>query len=261
MPTPSPYRKPPRTPPGCEDHLTRQQAAQLLGYSSEFKIRQLEREGRLKSVRGAMRTAFYARADVLALKAQLGRDGVHETANDWNDAELLLLLRSPNREGRQRTALDLVLETRISIDRAQNVFAFWASSHAEAAAMAPAVTTTAPEPDIEPGRAAAKTAPAGAPVSDVVAVPTTFEPAKPAAVTGSATRERPPMNVGRPESQAPTAPASPAQRPHRSGEVVETERRGEDRLSRDSLIAQLRDPDPRLRDQAFALLRELQAGQ
>jgi hypothetical protein len=38
------------------------------------------------------------------------------------------------------------------------------------------------------------------------------------------------------------------------------ERRGEDRLSRDALIAQLRDPDPRVRDRAFALLKELQAG-
>jgi hypothetical protein len=34
------------------------------------------------------------------------------------------------------------------------------------------------------------------------------------------------------------------------------ERRGEDRLARDSLIRELRDPDPRARQQAFERLRE-----
>ncbi len=249
MPNNLSYRKPPRTPPGCEDHLTRQQAAQLLGFSSEFKIRQLEREGRLRSVRGPMRTAFYARADVLAVKAQLGRDGLgQETADGWTDAELLLLLGSPNREGRQRSALDLVLETRISIERAEKVFAFWASAR-------PGAVPTAAR-----GQAAGSEAEA--------ARPTLPPPQPPKAAT------QPPAAAARVESAKPVyAPVEPPQTAtantitERARVEVpstassdESERRGEDRLSRDQLIAQLRDPDPRVRDRAFARLKALQGG-
>lgn len=60
-------RRGPRPPAGYEDHLTRRQAARLMGLASEYKLREAEREGRIRAVRGAMGTAFYARADVEAL--------------------------------------------------------------------------------------------------------------------------------------------------------------------------------------------------
>jgi hypothetical protein len=273
MPSVSPYRKPPRTPPGCEDHLTRQQAAQLLGFSSEFKIRQLEREGRLQSVRGPMRTAFYARADVLAVKAELGRELLGQEATDgWTDAELLLLLRTPNRDGRQRTALDLVLETRISIERAERVFAFWAGSQSGPGVALPqgqpgrsqAETTSAPQPlPREPKSApppAAKELPVTATKPDAVVQPSiAVEKAAPEpAVAAPASSAHRPAAVEMPRTAAPASTTAPA--PAKPRESDENERRGEDRLSRDALIAQLRDPDPRVRGRAFALLKELQAG-
>lgn len=216
----SPYRKPPRTPPGCEDHLTRHQAAHLLGFSSEFKIRQLEREGRLQSVRGPRRTAFYARAQVLAIKAELGperlgqeRPGQASPGHDgWTDAELLLLLASPSRDGKPRTALDLVLQTRISIERAERVYAFWSNAHgAETEATTSPFTT----------QRGSAPAPMATSSSFVVAEPLRTPP--PSAEDGN-------------------------------------ERRSERRRSRDNLIEQLRDPDPRVRDHAFALLKQFQAG-
>ena len=48
-----------QTPVGCEGHFTRQQAADALGFASEFKIRAFERKGLLRAVRGPMRAAFY----------------------------------------------------------------------------------------------------------------------------------------------------------------------------------------------------------
>lgn len=291
MPTTSTYRKPPRTPPGCDDHLTRQQAAQLLGFSSEFKIRQLEREGRLQSVRGPMRTAFYARADVLALKAELGREVLGQEATDgWTDAELLLLLRTPNREGRQRTALDLVLETRISIDRAERVFAFWAASQSgpvvalahgqlgggeaeasrastplpQAPKSAPpspgtelALTEAKPHAAMPPSPAEARPVKSETSAPRSSAVGQVSKPAHVPAIAVQASSAQP-----SPPAEQPSAPATttaPASTPVKSELSAEDERRGEDRLSRDALIAQLRDPDPRVRDRAFALLKELQA--
>jgi hypothetical protein len=115
-----------RRPAGYEDHLTRRQAAHLLGFASEFKIRQLERQGLLRSVRGPMRTAFYARADVLAVKAHLAKT-TGEAADEWADADLLALLAAPTATGRVRNALDLVRETRITIERAEQVYRFWAA--------------------------------------------------------------------------------------------------------------------------------------
>jgi hypothetical protein len=267
MPSLSPYRKPPRTPPGCENHLTRQQAAQLLGFSSEFKIRQLEREGRLQAVRGPMRTAFYARAEVLAVKAELAQESPgQETPDGWTDAELLLLLGSPTRQGRPRSALDLVLETRISIERAERVYAFWNSARAAepapSAARLPASQSRASEPvtavdhrpqDERTAKAAPTAAdqpavnPAAAVVSPAVAVKPmvavdTGVPQRRAAGATSA-----PVLVAEPLPTAPPADQN-------SGE-----RRSEDRLSRDVLIQQLRDPDPRIRHRAFALLKECHA--
>jgi hypothetical protein len=184
-------RKRPRTPPGLEGHLTRRQAAQLLGFASEFKIRQLERQGRLRSVRGLMRTAFYAKADVLAVKAELTQlNPAQQADDDWTDAELVALLGHRTAEGRARTALDLVLEAHLSIERAERVFAFWTRNHA--------VVTAASSPGPEP------------------------------------------------------APA-PASRPFLSH--APGERRSDARLSRDAIIAELRHPDPRVREQAFARLK------
>jgi hypothetical protein len=236
------HRKPPRTPVGCEDHLTRQQAAQLLGFPSEFKIRQLEREGRLHSVRGPMRTAFYARTDLLALKAELAR-ATHEDAEaDWTDAELLLLLAKPNREGRTRTALDLVLETRVSIDRAQKVCAFWS-----------ACQTAATSQTIARREAIADTsaAPARTPTPTATESPRRAETQDPDplmdATSSRAPAPAPARTTAEPVEPTPIAPAV---------EADDGERRGEERLSRDLLIQELRDPDPRIRERAFARLKQ-----
>ena len=184
----------PRTPAGCEGHLTRRQAAQALGFSSEFKIREFERRGVLHSVRGPMRAAFYPRAEILALKAQLalGEPG-RVQPESWSDAELLALLHHPKRDGQARTALDLIMETQISIERAERVYDFWKRSE--------------PSP-----RSTVASIAKSAPTAAVIAA---------------------------------SEPSSPQ------------ERRGSQRLSRDSLLRNLRHPDPRIREQAFAQLKQI----
>jgi hypothetical protein len=278
MPSLSPYRKPPRTPPGCENHLTRQQAAQLLGFSSEFKIRQLEREGRLQAVRGPMRTAFYARAEVLAVKAELAQEGPgQETPDGWTDAELLLLLGSPTRQGRPRSALDLVLETRISIERAERVYAFWNSARgaepAPSAARLPASQSRASEPVTAVAHRPQPNRPAPEPESQdertAKAAPSAADqPAvKPAAAVVSPAVAVKPMvaiDTGVPQRSAAGATSAPVlvAEPLPTdppADLGSGERRSEDRLSRDVLIQQLRDPDPRIRHRAFALLKECHA--
>jgi hypothetical protein len=200
-------RKRPHAPPGCEGHLTRQQAAQVLGFPSEFKVRELEREGRLRSVRGPMRTAFYPREQVLAVKAELAQaDPSHRADDDWSDADLVTLLGHPHREGRPRTPLDLVLETRISIERAEKVHAFWAGCQAPVGPSSGLPPAPSPEPTQAKGRE-----------DDPAAGETRW-------------------------SHAPQ------------------ERRSADRVSRDALIGELRHPDPRVREQAFARLRDRQEG-
>lgn len=197
-------RNPVRAPAGYETHLTRKQAAVLLGLKSEFKIRQFERDGVLRSVRGAMRTAYYARGDILALKARMG---VHNPGSAeggvWSDAELLALLAHPRADGTRRTALDLVLETNIAIDRAERVLAFWSKASAEQLSRA-----TSPQK-----RSLSSTEPA--PREPIEEVP-----------------------------QAASAAS---------------ERRSGARLEHDDLIRMLRDPDPKVRDQAFARLKQTQA--
>jgi len=183
-----------QSPAGCEGYLTRQQAAQALGFASEFKIREFERRGILRSVRGPMRAAFYPRAEVLALKAQLAlSEPGHVPPDAWTDAELLALLGHPKRSGGTRTVLDLVLETQISIERAERVHDFWKRCEPASRAI---------------GATSAETT---ASISDLRA---------------------------HPES------------------LAAHERRGERRLSRDHLIRNLRDPDPRVRAQAFSQLKE-----
>jgi hypothetical protein len=183
--------KSPRPPAGCDGYLTRRQAARALGFASEFKIRQFEKEGLLQSVRGPMRAAFYPRTDVLALKAQLVMKEPGTPPRDWPDAELITLLSHPTRTGRVRTAMDLVLETQIDIERAERIHAFWVAhrplSAAEDANLCLAANPSSAEPQVGP-------------------------------------------------------------RAH--------ERRNSKRISHDSLLHDLRDPDPRVREQAFARLKE-----
>lgn len=164
-------------PSGFEDHLSRQQAARALGLASEFKVRQLEKEGRLHPVRGAMGSAWYPRAEVLALR---GRE--EPAPGRWSDGQLLALLRE-ELAGRPRTVADLVVEAGVSIARAERIYRFWLAK------------------DQHPVARRAR--------GEEVAVPV----AKP------------------------------------------SERRGQARLERDALIAQMRDPDPRVRAAAFARLR------
>jgi hypothetical protein len=105
-------------PSGYEDHLSRRQAARLLGLQSEFKVRQLEREGRLHPVRGAMGSAWYPRGEVLALRSPEAPQG------RWSDGQLVALLRQ-ELDGRPRTVADLVVEAGVSIARAERVYRFW----------------------------------------------------------------------------------------------------------------------------------------
>ena len=162
----------------------------MLGFASEFKIREFERQGLLRSVRGPMRAAFYARAELLALKARLAlSEPDRASTEEWSDADLIALLEHPTRSGLPRSILDLVMETQISIERAERVYAFWAGAQG-------------------PG---------------------------PRAVDGKRAHHA--------RSRAPTPEQS-------------RERRGEGRLARDGLIHELRDPDPRVREQAFERLRE-----
>jgi hypothetical protein len=148
-PAVAPTLKPSRTiapPKGCEQHLTRKQAAAVLGFASEFKVRQLEKEGRLRSIRGAMGTAFYAKAELLALRAKLAASPAPMgAAREWSDAELLELLGHPLTTGTMRSALHLVLETGISIARAEGVVAFY-TRHGKTPAPMESAPTTAPTP-------------------------------------------------------------------------------------------------------------------
>jgi hypothetical protein len=161
-------------PSGFEGHLSRRQAARLLGLASEFKVRQLEREGRLHPVRGAMGSAWYPRSEVLALREpEVGK-------GRWSDGQLLALLRQEI-DGRPRTVADLVVEAGVSISRAERVYRFWLAK------------------DQHPMAARVR--------GEVVVV-----------------RES-------------------------------SERRSAGRMERDALIAQMRDPDPKVRATAFEKLR------
>lgn len=196
-----------QSPAGCEGYLTRRQAARALGFASEFKIREFERKGMLHAVRGPMRAAFYPHPEVLALKAQLALSEPGQVPPDaWTDAELLALLGHPKPTGGTRTVLDLVMETQISIERAERVYDFWKKCEPATPSASTAVVTTS---TLAPST-----------VSEPITVP----------------------------AKSDMSAAMQAEVPH--------ERRGETRLSRDSLINNLRDPDPRVRAQAFAKLKE-----
>ncbi len=73
-----------------------------------------------------MGTAFYPRAEVLGLRARLGLGGGPALSRRrWTDAELIALLRAGKAAGPVRTVADLVVETGISITRAEKVHRFW----------------------------------------------------------------------------------------------------------------------------------------
>ncbi len=178
-----------RPPAGCVGWFSRRQAAAELGLPSDFKLRELEKRGRLHPVRGAMGAAFYPPAEVLALKVALGAPAVPgPPRRHWSDAELVALLRERTPDGRARSVVDLVVDAGIDIARAERVFRFWASR------------------DV-PARVAREV----------------------------------------PRLPAPAVAAVVAASPH--------ERRSPTRIDHAALLSRLRDPDPRVRAEAFAKLR------
>ncbi len=100
--------------------MSRRAAAALLGFSSEFKIRQLEKAGRLRAIRGVMGSAWYPRSQVLALRDAAEVGGTAPIQGRWSDAALIAHLRA-----RTRSVVDLVADTGISISRAERVYRFW----------------------------------------------------------------------------------------------------------------------------------------
>jgi hypothetical protein len=197
----------------------------VLGFMSEFKVRQLETQGRLRSVRGVMGSAWYPRADVLALRGVLARpDGPRggkaarpsaplapSTGGRWSDAALIAHLRG-SRVGqteppRPRTVVDLVVDTGISIARAESVYRFWLAHDDHPLAEAVRAARS---------RSAGTTARQFTVPSD-------------------------PKVVG------PSEPAAP--------DAAPAERRGQERLRRDTLIQQLRHPNPTARAAAFLGLK------
>jgi hypothetical protein len=147
---PTNAREPIRPPSGYEGFLSRRQAAATLGFASEFKVRRFEKEGRLRPVRGVMGSAWYPRAQVLALREALAAPppipigppaGEPSPAQArWSDAQLIAYLRSRARPidggaaSRSRTPVDLVADTGISIARAERVYRFWLAHDAHPAA-------------------------------------------------------------------------------------------------------------------------------
>ncbi len=110
-----------RPPSGFEDHLSRRQVAEALGFASEFKVRQLEKEGRLHPIRGAMGSAWYRRAEVETLRRFLPRPAPSAARRlRWPDDALIALLRE-----KPRTVVDLVVDAGIPISRAERVYAWW----------------------------------------------------------------------------------------------------------------------------------------
>jgi hypothetical protein len=158
-------RKTINPPSGYDDLMSRRQVATALGFASEFKVRELQKQGRLRAVRGVMGSAWYPRLQVLALRDALAappRSVADSTAaaqpaapGRWSDAQLVAFLRGRARAGdgsgvtRPRTPVDLVAETGISIARAERVYRFWlahdvhpvADEARQRAGKAPAATT------------------------------------------------------------------------------------------------------------------------
>jgi hypothetical protein len=138
---PSATRRTISPPSGFEDHLCRRDAAALLGFASEFKVRQLEKEGRLHPIRGAMGSAWYPRREVEALRAATVRvPSPTAPRGRWPDDALITLLRE-----RPRTVVDLVVDAGIPISRAERVYRFWRTHEAPRASTASETASAAPE--------------------------------------------------------------------------------------------------------------------
>lgn len=126
VPMPTTTRRNVKPPSGFEDHLGRREAAALLGFASEFKVRQLEKEGRLHPIRGAMGSAWYPRREVEALRGAAVVPSVSTAPRErWPDDALIALLRE-----KPRTVVDLVVDAGISISRAERVHRFWRTHEA-----------------------------------------------------------------------------------------------------------------------------------
>jgi hypothetical protein len=131
------------------DPVSRREAAQLLGFASEFKVRALERDGTLRATRGIMGSAWYDRTEVLVARAaqaagqppgpsdHVATPGNPRSAQSRTDADLIAYLRAPVAGGAPlRTVADLVADMGISIARAQKVFRFWLAHDAHPTAAA-----------------------------------------------------------------------------------------------------------------------------
>ena len=139
-----------RAPEHLPDHVSRAEAATLLGFASEFKVRQLERAGSLRAARGAMGSAWYPRAAVLALREDAAATARSAFAlpiepvrhggrghRRRSDADLIVYLRAPVPPGApQRTVADLVADMGVTMARAQTVFRFWLAHDAHPSAVA-----------------------------------------------------------------------------------------------------------------------------
>src|SRR5262245_31523051 len=142
-------RQPIRPPSGYEGFLSRRQVAAALGFASEFNVRRFEKEGRLRPIRGVMGSAWYPRAQVLALREALAAPAPVAAVGDlpappaarWSDAQLIAHLRGRARAidggagSRPRTAVDLVADAGVSIARAERVYRFWLAHDAHPAAL------------------------------------------------------------------------------------------------------------------------------
>jgi|GEM_PF-1335254 len=241
-------------PPGLEDPVSRAQAAELLGFPSVFRVRELEREGRLTVTRGVMGSAWYPRRQILLLREQEGRPalaGAPAVAQPGSptgrrtDAELIAYLRRGTRQGHlgadsgAPTLVDLVADTGVSIARAQKVYRFWLAHDVHPAAQQARAG----------GRplAAARSAP-----DDSRAPPTLAG----AAAAGAPTAGPMPALAGAAAAAAPTAgPRGPAAAPGGIGAGARSERRSPTRLTRAALIRQLRAADPAVRAAAFSALK------
>jgi len=156
-------------PSHLPDHVCRAEAAELLGYPSIFRVRALEREGRLTAARGPMGSAWYPRRQVLALRERETTGGRSDggapalaPGRRRTDAELIAYLRGAggsDHAGRAPTVADLVADTGVSIARAQKVYRFWLKHDLHPRAQQARGGRPGPEPSSPPADAAA-TAPA-----------------------------------------------------------------------------------------------------
>ena len=216
-------RKNIRPPSGFENYLCRRDAAARLGFASEFKVRQLEKEGRLHPIRGAMGSAWYPPAQVDALRGGAGRT-LSPTAPRvrWPDDALIELLRE-----KPRTVVDLVVDAGIWISRAERVYRFWLAHEGQTVAREPRLAHAA-------------------------------RPASTSRPTPPVPPSSPPQTPPSPPSHVPLFAAAQdlPSAPQAAGVAEDpAERRSGERLERDALVRQLRDANPKVRGAAFEKLK------